>query len=183
MELHSKYYTTLFLDRDGVINKRPGDGYVTKWSDFHFLPGVLEALEKLSLLFNRIIIVTNQQGIGKKLMTIDDLERVHSKMLESIKQHGGRIDAVYFCPDLATDHNTCRKPGIVMAERAQKHFPDIEFRKCMMAGDTESDMLFGRKAGMKNVLIVTDKQVVNKKLFDYRYNSLLDFANFLSAND
>jgi histidinol-phosphate phosphatase family protein len=183
MEHQLKYYGTLFLDRDGVINKRPGNGYVTKWSDFHFLPGVLEALKKLHSIFNRIIVVTNQQGIGKKLMTVVDLELIHSKMLETIKQYGGRIDAVYFCPDLVTDTKTCRKPGIEMAQRAQNHFPDVDFRKSIMAGDTENDMLFGRNAGMTNALISKSNLSVDKELFDYQFISLLDFANYLSAND
>jgi len=183
MKNQLKYCKFLFLDRDGVINQRPGDGYVTKWSEFHFLPGVLDALKKLHTIFNRIIVVTNQQGIGKKLMTIDDLEIIHSNMMETVNKYGGRIDAVYFCPDLASEQETCRKPGIAMAQRAKKHFPDIDFTKSIMVGDTESDMKFGRSAGMLNVWVGTDEQAVNKDLVDYQFSSLLDLANYLSAND
>lgn len=183
MDKQLKSCNTLFLDRDGVINERPGGGYVTEWSGFHFLPGVLEALKIFNPLFKRIVVVTNQQGIGKNLMTVNDLDLIHTKMLETIKQHGGHIDAVYFCPDLATKPNTCRKPGINMARRAQNHFPDIEFGKSIMAGDTGTDMRFGRNVGMISVLIGHEKQNVDKALIDFQFNSLIEFANYLSAND
>src|SRR5688572_23731927 len=89
---------TLFLDRDGVINERiPGD-YVKNWDEFIFLDGVLEALNILARKFNRIVVVTNQQGIAKGLMTEEDLNKVHQRMVLEIQESGGKIDKVYFCP-------------------------------------------------------------------------------------
>jgi len=167
---------TLFLDRDGVINRRPMGDYVKKWADFEFLPDVTEALAQLSEIFGRIIVVTNQQGIGKGLMTAGDLENIHKKMVKEIVNTGGRIDAVYFCPDLEDKPDNCRKPGTVMAERAKKDFPEIDFSKSMMAGDTENDLLFGRNAGMKTVLINTNQIDADNVPADFVFDDLLGFA-------
>ena len=91
---------TLFLDRDGTINERVA-GYVTTWEDFKFLPNSLEAINGFSNIFSKIIVVTNQQGIGKDLMTIDQLHHIHTLMLEVIDYYDGRIDEIYFEPSLA----------------------------------------------------------------------------------
>ncbi len=136
---------TLFLDRDGLINKRLPDDYVKKWDDFTFLPGVLKAIALLSRIFKRIIIVTNQQGIGKGIMTETDLRHIHEQMQKTIRNHDGRIDAIFFCPDLATKKPNCRKPGKALAVKAKEQFPEISFSKSIMAGDMESDVAF---AGM-----------------------------------
>lgn len=144
---------TLFLDRDGVINKRlPGD-YVKEPAEFEFLPGVLESIAAFSKLFGRIIIVTNQQGIGKGLMTENDLQKVHQHMLSEIEAAGGHIDAVYHCPGLAEDDPPCRKSNPGMALQAKEDFPEIDFGKSVMIGDSESDMEFGRRLGMKCILV------------------------------
>src|SRR5512140_305773 len=94
---------TLFLDRDGVINTRILGGYVQKWEQFEFLPGFLEAIKILSLAFSRIIVVSNQQGIGKGLMTEEELGILHRNMVAVIEKHGGRIDRIFHSPDLETE--------------------------------------------------------------------------------
>jgi histidinol-phosphate phosphatase family protein len=170
---------TLFLDRDGVINERPINDYVRKVQDFKFLPGVLQALKKLAQVFERIVVVTNQQGIGKGLMGVEDVNRIHQFMSESIDAAGGRIDAVYFCPDLADKANNCRKPGIKMAEWARKEFPEIDFGKSVMIGDTDSDMAFGRHLGMYNTLITNE---IQHPLADACFISLADFVEKLFSN-
>ncbi|MBN2616605.1 MAG: HAD family hydrolase [Bacteroidales bacterium] len=142
---------TLFLDRDGVINERIMGGYVTDPKGFHFLPGVPEAIASFSKRFGKIIIVTNQQGIGKGLMTTEHVQTLHEYMLQKIEEQGGRVDAIYFCPDLKTKPDNCRKPGIYMALQAQSDFPEIDFSKSIMVGDSVTDMEFGRKAGMFTV--------------------------------
>src|SRR5512146_1139382 len=91
---------TLFLDRDGVINKRIPGGYVREWQHFEFLPGVKEAMKIFSGLFGHVIIVSNQQGIGKGIMTEKDLEEVHARMISEIERSGGRIDRIYHSPFL-----------------------------------------------------------------------------------
>jgi len=126
----------LFLDRDGVINKKI-DGYVTKPSDFEFLPGVLAALATLSDLFSHIVIVTNQQGIGKGLMTHDDLHSVHSHMLRHIALMGGRIDNIYYSPYLEHENHYTRKPNPGMAMQAAQDYPMISFESAVMVGDSD----------------------------------------------
>ncbi len=144
---------SLFLDRDGVINERIIDGYVCNWDDFRFLPGVPEALAVLSEWFGRIVIVTNQQGVGKGLMTEDELELIHKKMQEEVKRAGGRIDAIYYCPHLESVQSSCRKPAIDMGMAARRRFPEISFRKSLMVGDAPSDMVFAKRLGMKRVFV------------------------------
>ena len=170
---------TLFLDRDGVINERlPGD-YVKDWKDFHFLPGSLEGLGILAPVFERIIIVTNQQGIGKKLMTEANLGDIHSRMLERIKNTNGRIDKIFYCGSLADANDIRRKPGIGMALEAREYFTEIDFSKSIMVGDTASDIKFGKDAGMTTVLLGDSKNDIRA---DYYFRNLIDFAHFVLNN-
>jgi histidinol-phosphate phosphatase family protein len=149
----TEYGNSLFLDRDGVINRHLPNDYVKCWEEFEFLPGVFEALAKWKHQFKHIIIITNQRGVGKGLMTIDDLENIHQKMIQEIETHGGRIDKIYYCTALA-DADPNRKPNIGMALQAKKDFPDIDFSKSVMIGDKESDMQFAANTGMKGILII-----------------------------
>ena len=138
---------TLFLDRDGVINRhRPGD-YVRSWEEFEFLPNILTTLAEWSKSFRYIIIVTNQRGVGRGLMSEENLLDIHQRMICEIKKHNGRIDKIYYCTDL-NDASPNRKPNIGMALQAKKDFPNIDFSKSIMVGDSNSDMEFGRRAGM-----------------------------------
>lgn len=148
---------TLFLDRDGVINKRI-EGYIQRPEQLELIDGVLETLAKCSKIFRHIFIVTNQQGIGKKLMTIEDLNRVHTFLLEKIKSTGGRIDQIYYAPELATDPHSQRKPNIHLGLRAKKDFPDLDFHKAIMVGDFPSDLLFGQRLHMKTIWIPENEQ-------------------------
>jgi D-glycero-D-manno-heptose 1,7-bisphosphate phosphatase len=171
----------LFLDRDGVINRRIEDGYVTRWDEFDFLPGVLEALKALSRAFGRIIIVSNQQGIGKGIMTGEDVERIHDSMIRQIEGARGRIDLVLYSPHLKEEGSPMRKPEIGMALEAKKKFPEIDFGRSVMAGDSGSDMLFGRNAGMKTVLISNDLRRVEQfpGLYDLVFPDLISFSKGL----
>ena len=109
-----------------MINKHLPDAYVTKVEEFEFVPGSVEAIVKLSKIFGKIIVVTNQQGIGKGLMTEMDLEKIHFKMEETITRNGGRIDGIYFCPYLSSIKPKCRKPEIGMALQAKEDFSSID---------------------------------------------------------
>jgi histidinol-phosphate phosphatase family protein len=169
----------LFLDRDGTINKRLPGEYVWNYSQFTFLPDVLPALEIFNSFFKYIFIATNQQGIGKEIMTEEMLSVVHDKMMENIHMAGGRIDEIYFCPELAIHDPTCRKPNPGMAFKAQQDFPDIDFRKSIMIGDSLSDIQFGQRLGMQTVWIKNNEvehidQI--KALADYQFDSLISFA-------
>ncbi len=161
---------TLFLDRDGTINKRVED-YVTTWDRFTFIEGVLEAISACSSFFGKIIIVTNQQGIGKELMTHDQVNDIHEKMLEVIEYYGGRIDAIYYEPSLAIYEAFGRKPNPGMAYFAKRDFPSIQFKKSIMVGDTLSDMQFGKAVGMKTCWIKNKWEMKN-------YDSISEFTDY-----
>lgn len=139
----------LFLDRDGILNKHlPGD-YVRNWNMWEWLPGVLDAMTALAQRYQRIFIVTNQQGVGKGLMTEADLEDVHRHMLADIEAAGGRIDKVYVCTELESAHSINRKPEIGMALQAKIDFPEVDFHRSVMIGDSASDELFAQRSGMR----------------------------------
>ena len=168
---------TLFLDRDGVINVRKMGGYIETIEEFEFLPGVLEAISEFSKIFKHIFIVTNQQGIGKGIMDELDLGMVHEYMLHGIQKAGGRIDKVYFCPGLAKDKPFCRKPQIGMAILAKSDFPDVDFTKSLMIGDSLSDIQFAHHAGMQAIYIRHMDEVPKElPLGTPVYNSLGAFA-------
>lgn len=179
-----KYF--VFLDRDGVINKKLEDDYVKSINEFEFLPKAKEAIKNLNIVFDKTIIVTNQRGIGRGLMTIDDLNEVHNFMSRELKAAGARIDGIYFCPHDNTIKNCdCRKPNIGMALQAKKDFPEIDFSSSFMVGDSESDMEFGRNAGMKNIFIISNSKIddIDKKfIYDYKFDSLYDFSLWALEN-
>ena len=151
--METSNFDTLFLDRDGVINKKLDGKYVRNWEEFTFIPNVLNYISKLSQLFNRIIIITNQQGIRKGLMSENDLLFLHQKMLNEIEKVGGKINKIYFCPHLETDNCNCRKPRIGMIEKAIKDFPSINIKKSYLIGDSSSDIEAGKRAGLHTVKV------------------------------
>lgn len=173
---------TLFLDRDGVINVRtPGD-YVKHPDGFIPAPGFETAIAMLSAVFDRIIVVTNQAGIGKGLMTEADLELVHRKMLDITQAAGGRIDGVYFCPHRSDAGCPCRKPATGMAWNALADFPDLDFEHGWMVGDSLADMQFGQALGLKTVLVdgkTEEAEALAKFPVSHRFPTLLDFARFI----
>lgn len=173
--------SVLFLDRDGVINRRIIDGYVTRREDFVLIDGVLEAISIFARKFDRIFMVTNQQGIGKGLMTENDLADIHDWFLKQVESVGGRIDRIYHCAALKAEHSFIRKPSIGMALQARRDFPDVVLKQSVMVGDTASDMLFGRRAGMTTVLVGDEPEIGRQfpHLVDYCYPDLLAYAKSL----
>lgn len=172
---------TLFLDRDGVVSKKLENDYIKNWDEFEFLPNVLKAGMTLDEKFGKIVVVTNQRGVAKKLMKIPDLYLVNWQMVNEISKTGGRIDSVYFCPHNIEDNCDCRKPKTGMALKAKKDFPEINFQKSIMVGDSVIDMEFGKQLGMTTVLI-SDKKNIDKqslRLADFVFESLFEFANRL----
>ena len=145
-------YDALLLDRDGVINVlRPGD-YVKSIDEFVFCDGALEALRLLDPLFRRIVIVTNQRGVGRGLMRDADLQQIHDWMCARIRAAGGRIDRIYVCTD-TDDANPRRKPNTGMIYEVLADFPDIDPQRSILAGDSDSDLLFAQRAGIPAVRI------------------------------
>lgn len=171
---------TLFLDRDGVINHEKNNDYIHTWNEFKFYNGVLQAFPIFSSIFKYVIIVTNQRGIGKGVTKLEDVELIHENMKLEIEASGGKVDAVYFCPDIDND-SPCRKPNIGMGLHAIKEFPLINLHKSIMVGNTISDMQFGRNLGVKNIFLPTTRpevQLTDDRI-DMACNSLIEFAILL----
>ena len=168
----------LFLDRDGVLNVLRHNDYVKCPDELVILPGVKEAMALLRKHYDLIMIVTNQQGIGKGLMTEADLTAVHAKLQEAL---GDTVDRIYHCPELESAHSFRRKPNIGMALQARRDYPGLRLKESVMVGDSMTDMLFGRRAGMQTVLVGDNSDVWQRQpyLVDRRYPTLLDYAELL----
>jgi D-glycero-alpha-D-manno-heptose 1-phosphate guanylyltransferase len=171
---------TLFLDRDGVINEDKVGSYIFNPREFHFMQGAPEFFHKLTATFGHIIVVTNQRGVGRGLMTEDDLTAIHTKMTTAIQAAGGRIDGVYFAPAII-NNDPFRKPNPGMAFRAKADFPAIDLSKSIMVGNKHSDMLFGKNAGMYTLFVATTNPEVPfpHPDIDLRYDLLEDFVKAL----
>ncbi len=152
LDIDTTGFDTLMLDRDGVINRLRHNDYVKCWEEFEFLPGVLDALAEWNRHFRHIFIVTNQRGVGKGLMTEQTLLDIHDRMCNVINENGGRIDDIFYCTALTCD-DPRRKPGIGMFLEILHKYPDVQTYKCLMVGDSESDMEFARNCSIKGILI------------------------------
>lgn len=173
---------TLFLDRDGVINEEIVGSYVTSTSEFIFCDGALQALATLNEVFGNIVVVTNQRGVGKGVMSKDALRDINEMMTEAIAKAGGRIDKIYACTAVDdNDHN--RKPNTGMAIQAREDFPLIDYKRSVMVGNSVSDMEFGKRMAMHTVFLTTKHQpfVLPHDLIDEQYPSLLNWAYSLKT--
>lgn len=172
---------TLFLDRDGVINYEKHKDYIHTWDEFKFYEGVTEAIKIFAGQFRHIIIVTNQKGVGKGLTKTEDLHTIHSNMQQEIEAAGGRVDAIYYCPDLEEDSPN-RKPNPGMGLQAVSQFPNIDLKRSIMVGNTISDMQFGRNLGVYTVFLPTTRPEVplDDVRIDAVYPTLLSFAEALA---
>ena len=157
---------TLFLDRDGIINRRIVGGYVTDIEQFEFKSDFLETMGQLSRSFKKIFVITNQQGVGKGIMTMEQVDAVHGYMCRELSARGIEITGVYVCPHLAAEGCRCRKPRTGLAEQAKHDHPDIDFSNSVMIGDALSDLLFGRACGMKTVFVNDSQISVTKEIKD-----------------
>lgn len=139
---------TLLLDRDGVVNVlRPND-YVKNWSEFEFIPGILQAIAQWSKMVNHIFIVTNQRGVGKGLMSEQDLLQIHRKMIEKINSEGGHIDNIYYCTAVSNDDGR-RKPSTGMFLEILQDYPEVDRNRTLMIGDSDSDEQFAVNCGIR----------------------------------
>ena len=146
---------TVFLDRDGVINQNPPNmGYVQSWSEFSFIPNARKAIRELTQSGYRIIVVTNQAGIGRELFSEENLRDIHARMVSEIVETGGRIDAVYYCPHHPNAGCECRKPKSGMLIRAVREH-NIDLSSTYLIGDSTTDIQAGQRVGTKTLLVLT----------------------------
>lgn len=171
---------TLFLDRDGVINYEKKGDYIRNPEEFRFYEGVPDAMKIFNERFGKIVIVSNQRGVGKQLMTENDLLNINNYLISSIELAEGRIDNIYYCTAIdATDPD--RKPNPGMAFIAKLDFPEIDLSKSIVVGNKPSDMLFGRNAGIYTVFAATThpETPFPDPDIDLRFDSLINFAKAL----
>ncbi len=144
---------TVFLDRDGVLNEKMPEGqWVTRWADFHVLPGVPEAIAKLNRAGLRVIVVSNQRGIALGRFSSADVEAIHTAFQKLLTAQGAHVDAFYFCPHDRLECN-CRKPLPGLFEQARGEFPEIRATTSAVIGDSLPDIEFGRRLGMMTIFV------------------------------
>ncbi len=146
----------IFLDRDGVINLPPAGRYISNWDQFRFLPDVLKTLHRLKKRGDRIIVISNQSGVGRGIMTKRQLTEVTRKMVTAIRKSGGHLDAVYYCTHHPEKSCRCRKPHPSMLQQAARRFA-IDLKKSFFIGDSETDILTGRSVGCRTILVLTGR--------------------------
>lgn len=181
-----------FLDRDGVINRKPPEGqYVTRWDELHFLPGVAPAIALLNQAGFRVIVVSNQRCVAKGLITSAGLQALHQRMSRALAGAGATIDGAYYCPHEKEPACSCRKPAPGMLLEAA-HTHEIDLNASWMIGDSKIDVEAGRNAGCKTAQLLSadeaadgDADVVAPSLLDVIHQILRregTFANRLMPN-
>jgi D-glycero-D-manno-heptose 1,7-bisphosphate phosphatase len=158
----SSMIRAVFLDRDGVINRKPLEGeYVTCWEDFHILPGVVEGIALLKQAGFCVLVVTNQRCIAKGLMSVADLENIHQRMSDLLKRAGAAVDGVYYCPHEQEPPCNCRKPapGMLLEAASSR---GIDLSASWMIGDSDIDVEAGINAGCKTARLLTSSQAVDE---------------------
>lgn len=146
----------VFLDRDGVINRKPPEGqYVGRREEFHLLPGVESAIATLNRAGKRVLVISNQRGVALGLYSRADVDALHAWLKEHLAGHGARVDGFYYCPH---DKNACdcRKPKTGLFEQAFRDFPDANAANSLVIGDSVSDIEAARNLGSASIFIQGD---------------------------
>ncbi len=145
--------TTVFVDRDGVVNRKQPEGrYVNSLSEFDLLPGSLEALAGFARSGIKVVVVTNQQGVAKGVTDEKMLAQIHSHLNAEVEAAGGRISQIRVCNHLAGSC-ACRKPDIGLFEQARALDPEIDFSQSAVIGDSETDIEAAHRIGARAVLV------------------------------
>lgn len=144
---------TVFLDRDGTLNYDPG--FVTSAAELKLLPGVSSALARLKTAGAKLIVVTNQSGVGRGMFTLKELEAIHARLQGLLEQEGAVLDAIYFCPHHPDDGCRCRKPGRAMVDRAVADL-HLDLQRSYLVGDHVRDMQLAKMVGARAILLTTE---------------------------
>lgn len=169
----------MFLDRDGVINeKAPESQYIVRPDQVRLLPGVAEAIARLNAAGYLVIVITNQRGIGKGLMSEADFWLIMQRIREELGFVNAHLDAVYFCPGV-DDQSPCRKPNVGMVEQALRDFPDIVLDQSWMVGDSLSDQECARRAGFRFALVKGSELEYPERCQEVSAISLFAFVDWL----
>jgi len=181
--LNKKKKRAVFLDRDGLINKKPAEhDYIKNWKEFKFLPNVAKAIRQLNKDF-LVIVISNQRGVGRGIMSKEDVVDIHNRMRKALEKQNATIDGVYFCPHNIEDNCNCRKPKPGLLLKAARDFK-IDLPKSYMIGDDLSDVEAGKKVGLKTILIIKQKSNIFQKIKkerrpDYIFPDLLEAVKMI----
>jgi histidinol-phosphate phosphatase family protein len=174
----------IFLDRDGVINRYPGDTkYVTTWEEFRFLPRAKKAIAKLHKNGFKIFIISNQAGVGKGIFSQEALNSITKEILKAVEKSQGKIDAVYYCTHRQDENCSCRKPKSGLIDIARKDY-HIDLENSFFIGDTIHDVKTARAVGCKSILVLSGKEkLLNRKNWelqpDFIFGNLYEAADFI----
>ncbi len=144
---------TVFLDRDGVLNRKAPEGeYIARWDLFHPLPGAVEAVRRLNEAGLKVYVVTNQRGVSLGLYSLEDVGALHARMEAEMAKHGAHVDGIFVCPH---DRGVCRcrKPGPGLFEQARALDPALTWQASVIVGDSLSDIEAGARLGLGTVFI------------------------------
>ena len=142
----------IFLDRDGVINERIINGYVTEWLQFHFVEGAEQAVRDLARLRVPILVVSNQSGVGRGQVTHSALEQITRRFVARLERRGARIDGAYYCPHRPDEGCPCRKPLPGLLLQAARDWR-VDLPASVMIGDAATDVQAAQAAGCRSILI------------------------------
>jgi histidinol-phosphate phosphatase family protein len=146
---------TIFLDRDGVINRnRPQGDYVKSWKEFQFLPGARDAIVRLTQAGFRLLVITNQACVGKGIVSWDTVQQIHGLMMHEIALAGGRIEAVLCCPHLPDEGCHCRKPTPGLLKHAEEEYK-VNLRQAILVGDSVKDAQTAAAVGMPAIMVLS----------------------------
>ncbi len=145
----------IILDRDGVINF-DSDQYIKSPAEWKPIPGSPEAIARLNQAGYRVVVATNQSGVGRGLFEMDTLNAIHDKMHKTVAAAGGRIDAVFYCPHAADAKCDCRKPKPGMFERIASCY-NLDLTSVPAIGDSLRDLQAAATAGALPMLVLTGK--------------------------
>ncbi len=160
-----KKFDCIFLDRDGTLN--PDSGYINNILDFNFYDFTLPALKMMSKNNNRFCIVTNQSGVARGLIPINSLNVINKFIRERLNENNIPLLDIYMCFDHPDNASNDRKPGPGMFLKAKKDY-NLKLSKCLMVGDTISDMEAGRKLGMETMLVLTGEGKKTLRNFQHK---------------
>jgi len=169
------------LDRDGVINY-DSDEYIKSEREWHPLPGSLEAIARLTAAGYRVVVISNQSGVGRGLLDLATLAKIHRKMTADIEAHGGRLAGIYYCPHTPDEGCDCRKPKAGLLYRMQSDMGLGSLENVPLIGDKESDLELARVVGARGILVRTGKGARTLATLD-GYPDVESYADLAAAVD
>ncbi len=150
----------VFIDRDGVLNRYPGDSdYVTKVKDLHIFPKALDAVKRLNEARMKVFVISNQACVGRGIISQAKLDKITAKLLKAAKLKGARFDGVFYCTHEPHEGCDCRKPGIGNIKKALASIGQklSSVKNSFFVGDTDKDIVAGHTAGLKTILVETGR--------------------------